>query len=255
VHGWDQFPGSGCSRPPAGTRQLAALAQLRARRHPRRARRQHPPLPCRRPRRRPRPRAATAASATLEPQIPPRRTRPRPGPRRAGPAQPASRRSKLSIAETIQLTILARASTPPGLITPRPGLAFSAALVTTDGRVHQAAARWHHYSARLLAHPRQGNQRRTGTEVTLCNRISETGVTLSSSAATRRKNRDCNTGVARVTVQAAVGGYIHDELGIEGHADPFPAAGWWARTPACFLAGRARAGGHAGPGGQFRSWE
>ena len=55
---------------------------------------------------------------------------------------------RLSIAETIRLTVLARQHTA-GLIT-RARLAF-ALRWSLRRRLHQAAARWHHYSARLLA--------------------------------------------------------------------------------------------------------
>ncbi len=55
---------------------------------------------------------------------------------------------RLSIAETIRLTVLARQHAA-GLIT-RARLAF-ALRWSLRRRLHQAAARWHHYSARLLA--------------------------------------------------------------------------------------------------------
>jgi hypothetical protein len=55
---------------------------------------------------------------------------------------------RLSIAETIRLTVLARQHAA-GLIT-RARLA-SALRWSLRRRLHQAAARWHHYSARLLA--------------------------------------------------------------------------------------------------------
>jgi hypothetical protein len=55
---------------------------------------------------------------------------------------------RLSVAETAQLTRLA-ADYAAGLIT-RARLAF-ALRWSARRRRHQAAARWHHYSARLLA--------------------------------------------------------------------------------------------------------
>ncbi len=55
---------------------------------------------------------------------------------------------RLSIAETIRLTVLARQHAA-GLIT-RARLAF-ALRWSLRRRLHQAAPRWHHYSARLLA--------------------------------------------------------------------------------------------------------
>ena len=64
-----------------------------------------------------------------------------PCPSRPGPI-------KLSVAETARLTRLA-AQAAAGLIT-RARLAF-ALRWSARRRRHQAAARWHHYSARLLA--------------------------------------------------------------------------------------------------------
>ena len=55
---------------------------------------------------------------------------------------------KLSIAETVRLASLARQYTA-GLIT-RARLAF-ALRWSLRRRLHQATARWHHYSTRLLA--------------------------------------------------------------------------------------------------------
>jgi hypothetical protein len=81
-----------------------------------------------------------------EPQIP---LGDAPVPGRAGRPCPAGIAPiRLSIAETIRLTILARQHAA-GLIT-RTRLAF-ALRWSLRRRLHQAAARWHHYSARLLA--------------------------------------------------------------------------------------------------------
>jgi len=55
---------------------------------------------------------------------------------------------RLSVAETARLTLLARQATA-GLIT-RTRLAF-ALRWSARRRRHQAIARWHHHSARLLA--------------------------------------------------------------------------------------------------------
>jgi AraC-like DNA-binding protein len=72
-----------------------------------------------------------------------------PTPARGGqPCPPGIVPVKLSIAETARLTGLARQHTA-GLIT-RTHLAF-ALRWSLRRRLHQAIARWHHYSARLLA--------------------------------------------------------------------------------------------------------
>jgi SRSO17 transposase len=81
-----------------------------------------------------------------EPQIP---LGDAPVPDRAGRPCPAGIAPiRLSIAETIRLTVLARQHAA-GLIT-RARLAF-ALRWSLRRRLHQAAARWHHYSTRLLA--------------------------------------------------------------------------------------------------------
>lgn len=70
-----------------------------------------------------------------------------PIPGRAGrPCPPAITPIKLSIAETIRLTVVAR-QYAAGLIT-RALLAF-ALRRSLRRRLHEAAARWHHYSIRL----------------------------------------------------------------------------------------------------------
>jgi AraC-like DNA-binding protein len=72
-----------------------------------------------------------------------------PVPARGGqPCPPGIAPVKLSIAETARLVGLARQHTA-GLIT-RARLAF-ALRWSARRRLHQAIARWHHYSARLLA--------------------------------------------------------------------------------------------------------
>ena len=150
------------------------------RRHPRRAHRQHHLA-----RRRPAPATATHGSdrgiSDADLQIP---LGDAPVPARGGqPCPPGIAPIRLSIAETVRLTGLAR-QYAAGLIT-RARLAF-ALRWSLRRRRHQAAARWHHYSARLLAS--QDRVTSDGRkEVTPCNRTSETGVTLSGSAATRRK--------------------------------------------------------------------
>ena len=154
--GWDQSQArtwDGICRHTA----LAALAQLRqiairnalCRRH-------HPPArprqPTPRPHRHPR---TTATSATLTCGSP-SATRPSP-PAAASPARPGIAPIRLSVAETARLAALARQHAA-GLIT-RARLAF-ALRWSARRRRHQAIARWHHYSARLLAMASTGNQPR-----------------------------------------------------------------------------------------------
>ncbi len=91
-----------------------------------------------------------------------------PVPVRGGqPCPPCLGLIKLSVAETARLTRLA-AQAAAGLIT-RARLAF-ALRWSARRRRHQATARWHHHSARLLAAAGTANPARPRRRVTQCNR-------------------------------------------------------------------------------------
>ena len=91
-----------------------------------------------------------------------------PVPVRGGqPCPPRIAPIRLSVAETARLTRLA-AQAAAGLIT-RARLAF-ALRWSARRRRHQATARWHHHSARLLAAAGTGQPGTTRKEVTQCNR-------------------------------------------------------------------------------------
>ena len=96
---------------------------------------------------------------------------------------------KLSIAETARLAILARQHAA-GLIT-RARLAF-ALRWSLRRRLHQAIARWHHYSTRLHHH----QERVTSAdrkEVTECNTIRQPGHHAERQPGHAPGNRDCST--------------------------------------------------------------
>ena len=157
VFGWDQTQvrsRDGICRHTA----LAALAQLRAaairnathrQHHPARRHRHRRPAPAGHQHRDRRPATATATTATVSDadlQIP---LGDAPVPVRGGqPCPPEIGPIKLSIAETTRLAGLAACYTK-GLIT-RARLAF-ALRWSLRRRLHQARARWHHYSTRLQA--------------------------------------------------------------------------------------------------------
>ena len=108
-----------------------------------------------------------------------------PVPVRGGqPCPPGIAPIRLSIAETARLAGLAR-QYAAGLIS-RARLAF-ALHWSLQRRRHQASARWHHYSARLLAITRTGVTSRGRKAVTQCNNHRGTSITPSASAVTHRK--------------------------------------------------------------------
>ena len=186
MHGWDQSRARRLRGPYPRHTALAALAQLRAAAI-RGALDGSITLPPPGPRRATAATAATAASATLSWGFP---LGDAPVPDRGGQPCPAGIAPiKLSIAETIRLTVLARQHAA-GLIT-RARLAFALRWFARR-RLHQAAARWHHYSARLLA----ARDRVTSDgrkEVTPCNRTSETGSHAERQRRHTAENRDCDT--------------------------------------------------------------
>ena len=187
VHGWDQSQARHLGRPSAGT--LPWPPSPSSAPPPSAARSTGSiTLPAAGPGTATAPTAATAASATLTCRSPsatrPSRTA------AASPARPASRRSSCPSPRPPGSPVLARQHAA-GLIT-RARLAF-ALRWSLRRRLHQATARWHHYSARLLAATDRVTSRGR-KEVTPCNRTPDNRRHAERQRRHTAENRDCNTG-------------------------------------------------------------